>query len=173
MAAIKALPAPVQLKPEKLNLNRKPRAGGNDSPNSDTQIGELVDVRESGGLGAYNTDIFRQRLEYLQSCAKENIRNPSRKYAVSGFFNIFFLGDIVEGSTIFKGQQRQTDIHATKQVIEAVDKLGELVAWVAGLYPWQVNCDCVVGNHGRVGDKGEQSPLNNFDYLFIISWPRS
>jgi len=47
MAAIKALPAPVQLKPEKLNLNRKQEPEEMILQISDTQIGELVDVRES------------------------------------------------------------------------------------------------------------------------------
>ena len=161
---VRALPAPVRLKPERLNAARKQEPEEMIMQISDSQIGSLVDVRESGGLGAYSAEIFRQRLDYLKSSLEKiyEIHLHNTPYPV---FNFFFLGDIVEGSTIFKGQQRQTDIYATRQVIEAVDKLGEFVAWVAGLYPWQVNCYCVVGNHGRVGDKGEQSPLNNFDYL--------
>lgn len=131
---------------------------------SDSQVGQVVDQRESGGLGSYNTDIFRQRLEYLQLSLKKifEIHVSNTHYPT---FNIFFLGDIIEGTTIFPGQQRQTDLHSVAQVMEAVDKIAEFVAWIAGQFPWAVRCYCVVGNHGRIGKKGEESPLNNLDYL--------
>ena len=56
-------------------------------------------------------------------------------------------------------------MHVVEQVMFAVDRIAEFAAWVAALYPWKVKCFCVVGNHGRVGKKGEQSPLSNFDHL--------
>jgi hypothetical protein len=131
---------------------------------SDSQIGQLVDQKESGGLGSYNVDIFLERLEFLKVSLKTifEIHLDNTPYPV---FNLFFLGDIIEGSTIFPGQERQTDLHAVKQVVFAVDRIAEFLAWVAALYPWKVKCFCVVGNHGRLGKKGEMSPLNNLDYL--------
>jgi len=164
LRAVQAIPPPKTLPPEKLLFNKKHETEEMALMFSDSQIGQLVDQQESGGLGAYSIDIFLERLEFLKVSLKKifEIHLDNTPYPV---FNIFFLGDIVEGSTIFPGQERQTDMHVVEQVMFAVDKIAEFVAWVAALFPWKVECFCVVGNHGRVGKKGEQSPLNNFDLL--------
>jgi DNA repair exonuclease SbcCD nuclease subunit len=56
------------------------------------------------------------------------------------------------------------DIDLVDQVIKAVEYLARFLNWLATRYE-QVDCYCVVGNHGRLGRRGEFSPLNNFDYL--------
>jgi len=164
LRAVQAFPPPKTPPAEKLLFNKKHEPEEMVLLWSDSQIGQLVDQQESGGLGAYSIDIFLERLEFLKVSLKKifEIHLDNTPYPV---FNIYFLGDIVEGSTIFPGQERQTDMHVVEQVMFAVDKIAEFTAWVAALYPWKVKCFCVVGNHGRVGKKGEQSPLNNFDHL--------
>lgn len=164
LRAVQAFPPPKTPPAEKLLFNKKHEPEEMVLLWSDCQIGQIVDQQESGGLGAYNVDIFLERLEFLKTSLKKifEIHLDNTPYPV---FNIFFLGDIVEGSTIFPGQERQTDMHVVEQVMFAVDRIAEFAAWVAALYPWKVKCFCVVGNHGRVGKKGEQSPLNNFDHL--------
>jgi len=165
--AVQAIPPPKELRPDKLFFKKKNEPEEMTLLWSDSQIGQFVDQKESGGLGSYNVDIFLQRLDYLQVSLKKifEIHLDNTPYPV---FNIFFLGDIIEGSTIFPGQERQTDLDAVRQVMFAVDKIAEFVAWAAALYPWQVKCFCVVGNHGRIGKKGEQSPLNNLD--LVVYW---
>lgn len=162
--AVQAIPAPKAPPRDKLFFKKKHEPEELVLLWSDSQIGQFVDQKESGGLGSYSVDIFLQRKEFLKVSLKKifEIHLDNTPYPV---LNIFFLGDIIEGSTIFPGQERQTDLHAVEQVIFAVDKIAEFVAWAAALYPWQVKCFCVVGNHGRIGKKGEQSPLNNLDYL--------
>ncbi len=164
LRAVQSFPPPKSPPTEKLLFSKKHESEEMVLMFSDSQIGQLVDQQESGGLGAFNIDIFLERLEFLKVSLKKifEIHLDNTPYPV---FNIFFLGDIVEGSTIFPGQERQTDMYVIEQVMFAVDKIAEFVAWVAALYPWKVKCFCVVGNHGRVGKKGEQSPLNNFDTL--------
>jgi len=165
--AVKAIPAPKAPPRDRLLFQKKHEPEEMAFLWSDSQIGQFVDQKESGGLGSYNVDIFLARLEFLKVSLKKifEIHLDNTPYPV---FNIFFLGDIIEGSTIFPGQERQTDLHAVKQVMLAVDNIAEFVAWVAALYPWRVKCYCVVGNHGRIGKKGEQSPLNNLDYLVYV-----
>jgi len=162
--AVQAIPPPKTPPKDKLFFNKKHEPEEAVLMWSDSQIGQFVDQKESGGLGSYSVDIFLQRLEFLKVSLKKifEIHLDNTPYPV---FNIFFLGDIIEGSTIFPGQDRQTDLHAVEQVIFAVNKIAEFVAWVAALYPWDVKCYSVVGNHGRIGKKGEQSPLNNLDML--------
>jgi len=164
LSAVEAFPPPRAIPQEKLRFKKKNETEEMIFLWSDSKIGQVVDQKESGGLGSYNVDIFLERIEYLKTSLKKifEIHLQNTPYPV---FSIFFLGDIVEGSTIFPGQERQTDMHVVRQAIFAVDRIAEFVAWVAALYPWKVKCYCVVGNHGRVGKKGEQSPLNNFDFL--------
>jgi hypothetical protein len=131
---------------------------------SDTHIGSYLEVEEAGGLGEYSVDVFNKRLAYLQR-SLESIVEIHTSLAPCPAFNIFFLGDIIDGTTIFPGQQRQTDLHTVKQAMHAVAKIGDFLAWLACLKPWQVNCYCIVGNHGRVGRKGEEAPLNNIEFL--------
>lgn len=134
---------------------------------SDSHIGLNVDQRESGGLGSYNVEIFLERLAFLKVSLKQifEIHLVNTPYPA---LNLFFLGDIVDGAAIYPGHARQLDMHAMDQVVEAINGIGELISWLAGLYPWSVNCHCVVGNHGRIGGKGEESPLNNFDFLCYV-----
>jgi len=162
--AVQAIPPPKELRPDKLIFKKKNEPEEMTLLWSDSQIGQFVDQKESGGLGSYSVDIFLQRLEYLQVSLKKifEIHLDNTPYPV---FNIFFLGDIIEGSTIFPGQDRQTDLDAVRQVMFAVDRIAEFLAWAAALYPWQVKCFCVVGNHGRIGKKGEQSPLITSTWL--------
>jgi len=165
--AVQAIPPPKALPPDKLFFKKKNEAEEAVLLWSDSQVGQFVDQKESGGLGSYSVDIFLERLDFLKVSLKKifEIHLDNTPYPV---FNIFFLGDIIEGSTIFPGQERQTDLHAVRQIMFAVDKIAEFVAWAAALYPWQVKCFCVVGNHGRIGKKGEQSPLNNLD--LVVYW---
>jgi len=164
--AVQSIPPPKAPPRDKLIFKKKNEPEEMIMLWSDSQIGQFVDQKESGGLGSYSVDIFLERLAFLKVSLKKifEIHLDNTPYPV---FNIFFLGDIIEGSTIFPGQERQTDLHAVEQVIFAVDRIAGFVAWVSALYPWKVRCYGVVGNHGRIGKKGEQSPLNNLDYLCL------
>ena len=134
---------------------------------SDSQIGEVVNPNENGGLSAYSTQIFKERLEFLKHSLGKIIKIHKREVPYNRI-NVFFLGDIIEGSTIFRGQLRSIDINTVEQVMCAVDKLTYFVAWLATQFT-EVGCYCVVGNHGRIGNFGENSPLDNLDYL-VYKW---
>lgn len=134
---------------------------------SDSQIGELTNPKETGGLGAYSTEIFLERLEFLKESLIKIFSIEMRGVPYNRI-NLFFLGDIIAGSTIFKGQLRSIDMTTVEQVMTSVDQITYLVAWLATIFP-EVACYCVVGNHGRIGEKGVNSPMDNFDYL-VYKW---
>jgi len=172
ISAIEALPPPPKPQAEHLNLKQRFEPEESVTLFSDSQIGQKVDVGESGGLGGYNIDIFFERLDFFKASQKKifEIQHANTPCPVH---NVFFLGDIVDGTTIFKGQQRQTDLQVIAQVQMAVQSLAQYISWLSGLYPWTINVYGVIGNHGRVGDKGEESPLANFDHLIywmLIKW---
>lgn len=134
---------------------------------SDVQAGMVVDVRESGGLGRYTSEILVDQINTLRDtvlsiCARyhPNVRR----------LNIFFLGDIIEGQAIFPGQLRSIDMHAVQQVLFCWERFAEFQAALARHFQ-EVRCWGTCGNHGRVsGRPGEFSPLSNFDYLLYMMW---
>jgi len=134
---------------------------------SDSQIGSLVNPKETGGLGSYSTAEFLKRLEFFKE-KLARIFDIERSAIPYNRINVFFLGDIIEGSTIFRGQLRSIDQNTVQQVMTSVDALTNLISWLSTQFP-EVGCYCVVGNHGRIGFKGELSPMDNLDYL-VYKW---
>ena len=165
VAAAKRLPepkSPVYVAPK----------GGHDEEEmfliiSDSQIGSLVNPKETGGLGSYSTQEFLNRLEFFKE-KLARIFDIERTAIPYKRINVFFLGDIIEGSTIFRGQLRSIDQNTVQQVMTSVDALTGLISWLSTEFP-EVGCYCVVGNHGRIGMKGELSPMDNLDYL-VYKW---
>lgn len=128
---------------------------------SDSQIGSLVKSSETGGIGNYNKDVFAKRLERFEQNIVRILKyhpNPMNKLYVD------FLGDIIEGSTIFKGQLRQIDLSTVNQVLMAGEKLANTLNFLSRFFE-EVAVNAVVGNHGRVGEKDVNSPLDNLDFL--------
>lgn len=127
---------------------------------SDVQAGLTTSARETGGLGDFNTAILAEQIDYLGDAIESvmkyhvNIKN----------LNVWFNGDIVEGETIFRGQQREIDMNLIEQILFCVEKFEYLLARMASRFE-NVRVTGTVGNHGRLGMKGEHSPMSNFDYL--------
>lgn len=128
---------------------------------SDVQLGQKLGKEETGGLGEYNYSIFKKRIAFLLDSMKHVVSyhvNPPNT------LKIFFLGDIIEGSTIFKGQQRQIDLNTIDQVTQGMEHFSQFVYELARIFP-EVKCYGVPGNHGRIGDKGEGALMDNLDIL--------
>lgn len=128
---------------------------------SDVHIGQWVDAEETGGLGCYNYEVFLRRMARLEEAVRRILRYmPNRTPRC----HVFFLGDIVDGSTIFEGQLRQIEFPAARQTVYAYERFSQLIADLSGLFD-EVVVSCVVGNHGRIGKKGVNSPMDNLDWL--------
>jgi len=161
LAAIKTLPEPNHPSPVRLGEHF-------DEEEmflvfSDSQIGSVVNPKETGGLGTYSTKEFLARLDFFKEKLAK-IFEIERSVVPYNRINVFFLGDIIEGATIFRGQLRSIDQNVVQQVMVAVDAMASFVSWLSTIFP-EVGCYCVVGNHGRIGLKGELSPMDNLDYL--------
>jgi len=127
---------------------------------SDVQAGLTTSHKESGGLGEFNSQVLIQEIEYLKvSLASIMKYHPNIKR-----LHVWFNGDIVEGEDIFGGQLREIDQNVIEQVIFVVEHFARLLHSLAQTFE-EVLCTGVVGNHGRIGRKGEHSPMANFDYL--------
>jgi hypothetical protein len=132
---------------------------------SDVHVGSWVNPDATGGLGEYSYEVFVRRLDRLISAVFSILAYMPNKISR---IHVVFAGDIVDGGRIFRGQARQTDLIVAKQVTHAYEKFSHLIAVLAGIKGVEVVVSTVPGNHGRIGDKGELSPCDNFDWL--VGW---
>lgn len=128
---------------------------------SDVHVGAVVDPVLTGGLSRYDFETFKLRGERLRKGFLRIIDIHRRVYPVEILY-VNFLGDMVEGEGIFKGQAFQIDKALTEQVMEGAQWFGSLLRDFAGAFK-QVRVRCVAGNHGRGYGKGESHPKTNWD----------
>ncbi len=130
---------------------------------SDLHIGAHVDPEEVGGLGEYSYAIFRERMGILQSGVRSITAHHRKSHPVDHLV-LPILGDLVENVVIFKSQPEQVDLDLMAQVLAAIE---DLSAYLLGLLDTfqTIFVPCVVGNHGRIGDKGAHKKHLNWDYL--------
>lgn len=128
---------------------------------SDTQIGQKVDKKDTGGMGQYDFQVFKRRMERYSSAVRKILKYTPNK--IENCY-VFLLGDLVEGSTIFRGQQRQLDLITVQQVTRAYEMFAVLLADLLQIFD-KVKVVVIPGNHGRIGQKGENAPHDNLDWL--------
>lgn len=131
---------------------------------SDLHIGLAVRSDEVGGLGNYNVDKFNVRLSNLVkriTAITEHHRVVSRLDTL----NIFSLGDIVHGSND-AGQWGflHTEQNICDQVFIAVREIELALLKLNQVYP-RIKFYGVYGNHGRIGQKGQEKKYVNWDYI--------
>lgn len=167
LKATKSLPLP-KIEKFPIRLGKKQDEEEMCLVQSDHHIGLTVDSQESGGLGSYNFNIFKEEMQFLKTSLAKifGIHFHNTPYKV---MNIFALGDIVESRTLRPSQLRLTDLNICQQIMSAVDELAVFLAWLCEVFPI-VNFYGVVGQHGRFDiDKSMHSPRDNMDYL-IYHW---
>jgi len=131
---------------------------------SDPQIGEKVESDDVAGMEEYNFPIFKQRLDKWEDGILSLHDNQSAKRDIPEL-DLFMLGDMVEGETIYPGQAFHIDMPLYKQLIEGSRVVAEKVLRLATVFPL-IEVFCVQGNHGRPGKPGENHHRSSFDYLF-------
>jgi hypothetical protein len=131
----------------------------------DTQIGEVVDPLTTGGLGHYNRDVFQSRLDTLRLKVEKIIRSH-QTYQPINTLNIFGLGDFVEGMDIYQGQSFHIDMHVIHQVLWGAQLVADFIVYLLGVVG-HINLFGVLGNHGRIGRKGQFPTTASMDFLFL------
>ncbi len=132
---------------------------------SDCQIGEVVDPQSTSGLGEYSFDIYLQRLDTL---TEKVILFHEQDRGSLGLRKLIipYLGDIVGGESIYRGQSFHIDRPLVDQLFEGVE--AEVSRFILPLAERFENIEIytVIGNHGRAGDKGATHTRTNWDYVF-------
>jgi predicted phosphodiesterase len=126
---------------------------------SDLQYGELVTLKQTGGLAEYNSDIARERVGELvaQVIAKQKRDKVKR-------LNVIANGDLVEGHNIYPSQAYHLDQDVVHQAVNGGALFAGAILELSKHYP-EVVVDGLIGNHGRFS---KESPvMSNMDYMFL------
>lgn len=124
---------------------------------------EIIAVGSDWHVGkktaSYNLDIFNKRARqygaHLVQLCKE-VRPL--------VFHFAPIGDIVDGADIYPGQVHHIEVPEVQQKFIAANAIAEILRDLSPHVPL-IEVPCIVGNHGRMGRKGEGHPLSNWDYL--------
>ena len=137
---------------------------------SDIQAGTYISSEASGGLNEYNWNILEKQFHQLY-LGLEEIVTRHKMVAPINNLHVHLIGDIVEGYDIFKGQTRQIDTEITEQAIGVKDLLCDFLIKALHLFK-HVHVVAVPGNHGRIGQKGENLHYVSWDYI-VYKWMES
>ena len=131
--------------------------------NSDTHCGEVVDPEWVQGIAEYNSELFigRMNLWAEKICL---FRDQDKNSLGLNKLVMYMLGDHMEGELIYKGQAYNIDLITMDQFMLAFQTYVDIILFFASVFP-KIEIFCVLGNHGRLGRKGEAHPKSNFDYL--------
>jgi hypothetical protein len=131
---------------------------------SDAQVGERVNPDEVQGMSEYNFDIYVQRLR--RWCNKLLLfKTQDEKNLGLNKLVLTYLGDQVEGESVYKGQAFYIDQILVDQLFKSVEEEAKTILDLAASFN-QIEIFAVTGNHGRVGHKGQHHAKTNWDYVF-------
>lgn len=137
---------------------------------SDLHVGQEFTKEETGGINAYNLDIFHQRANNLQKALIEIADIHSNAYDLPEL-HIFGLGDNVQGGNQNGewGAAYTGHISVYDQAIIAAQTTANMIKEWARFFR-KVNFLGVVGNHGRGGaTKNSDSLRANWDNVAYMS----
>jgi len=130
---------------------------------SDIHIGEYTDATWVQGLARYDVETYRKRSDkWLEKIML--FREQDKKSLGLNTFVQFYLGDIVTGESVYKGQAFSIDLNLVQQLFMALEVEAAKLRTLASIFP-EVVLYCVLGNHGRL-NKAEHPGKTNFDYIF-------
>ena len=130
---------------------------------SDAQIGEHITSEDTQGFGEYNIGIFKDRMDKLVNRMRR-ITESHKQINNIETLNLFMLGDNVDGIGIYRGQEHHLDALVVEQLLVGSEKIAEGIIQLLGTFK-KIKITGIVGNHGRIGRKGENPTHVNFDYL--------
>lgn len=138
---------------------------------SDAHIGQAHSLEETGGLGEYNINVFKDRIENLKEATTEIVERHSNIYNLPNL-HIFCLGDMVAGMNQV-GNWSPTYINTPilDQVFIGFDAISDMIYYWLGLFE-TIHFYGLGGNHGRAANKGTEKEYVNWDvvmYKFLES----
>lgn len=130
---------------------------------SDAQVGTKIVLESTGGINEYNKEKRKLQFNRLFNTVR-TLANRHKKSAFIRKLNIFGLGDYVEGVGIFPGQAHHIDQDICDQAVQYAADVSNFLIGLLDTYE-EIEVWTVPGNHGRIGNKGENPPWANWDNM--------
>lgn len=125
----------------------------------------LSDVHLGEENPKYNLRIARKRIAELVDTTVGIVGLHRHAYPVNRL-NLFLLGDIISGESIFPTQPHHIETGVVEQVFSSVPFLVEQLAVLCANFK-EVRVHCVIGNHGRAGKFYHEE--SNFDRVMYYA----
>lgn len=123
----------------------------------------LTDWQAGKTSVSYSIDVLRKRM--VQMCEKVlQLTDIQRQHHPVNECVVVLGGDMVEGLTVFPGQQYEVEAHLFDQLFSVVNIIEQCVHTLAGHFS-KVRVVCEYGNHGRIGRKGDMPSSDNVDRM--------
>lgn len=127
----------------------------------------LSDLQAGKRTPTYNSDVMERRVEKYTDKVLDLI-DGHRAMAPVNVARPWWLGDMIEGEDIFPGQAYLIDSSNYEQVFTTAEALIQHVRTLLVELD-RVDVEAVIGNHGRVGRKGQMAgPTNHDRFVYRI-----
>lgn len=133
-------------------------------PSEEVAVAILSDWQLGKRTPSYTSDVCAQRVDLyadkvMALTAIQRADHPVRH------LRVWVLGDIIEGVTIFPGQHWLVDAGLYRQI--TVDGPRIMCGFLRRMLTEfeSVHVSCVIGNHGRLGRRGDYDPETNGDRM--------
>ena len=133
------------------------------SKKAEVALVHLTDWQAGKVSVSFNMEVLRKRID--QMCDKvAALTNIQRAHHPVNECVLVLGGDMVEGLTVFPGQQYEIEAHLFEQMFTVANIIQSAVHRLAAIFP-AVRVICEYGNHGRIGRKGDMPAADNVDRM--------
>lgn len=133
------------------------------SKKAEVALVHLTDWQAGKVSVSYNMEVLRKRID--QMCDKvAALTDIQRAHHPVNHCVLVLGGDMVEGLTVFPGQQYEVEAHLFEQMFTVASIIQSTVHRLASIFP-TVHVVCEYGNHGRIGRKGDMPSADNVDRM--------
>lgn len=134
---------------------------------SDDHVGEKLEAAWVQGIAEFNKDEFVIRNNRWKDKVI-TFREQDKKSLGLNKLVLYMLGDHITGELIYAGQAYNIDMAAVDQLFFCLQEYVNTILALASVFP-EIEIFMVIGNHGRMGKKGENHPRSNLDYILYRS----
>jgi hypothetical protein len=112
---------------------------------------------------SYNIEVLRKRMAQMVDKVMA-LTDIQRAHHPVNDCVLVLGGDMVEGLTVFPGQQYEIEAHLFEQLFSVASIIEQCVHTLASHFR-KVHVVCEYGNHGRIGRKGDMPSSDNVDRM--------
>jgi len=140
----------------------KPYKAGK-SNKAEVALVHLTDWQAGKVSVSFNMEVLRKRIDQMIEKVVA-LTNVQRAHHPVNDCVLVLGGDMVEGLSVFPGQQWEVEAHLFEQMFTVASIIQQAVHTLSAEFS-KVHVVCEYGNHGRLGRKGDMPSADNVDRM--------